>query len=298
MKPQTSALGSPTASRRRRQRRSRSGKLRLRSCGLTDTGYERPRNEDRFDLDDRRRVYVLADGIGSFKHGNVAAQIAVESILESVRSDAGPETGRELFEPAIRLAHSRICEAGRRDPTLDEMGTTLVGLLFDEAGAVDVAHAGDSRAYRLRDGELKLLTRDHTFAEEMLAGGWFDQADLESGPWAHILTRALSVQGPLEIDFVSTSARDGDVFLLCSDGLTKMLSDREIEECLELGGGPDETGRRLIDEALVRGGHDNVTVVLVEIHRPGQAEDDETGTASVEMPMVVAASAGAAPPVC
>lgn len=298
MNRHTSALASRTAPRKRRQRRSRTGKLRLRSCGLTDTGYERPRNEDRFDLDDRRRVYVLADGIGSYKHGNVAAQIAVESILESVRSDAGPESGRELFEPAIRYAHSRICEAGRRDPSLDEMGTTLVGLLFDEAGAVDVAHAGDSRAYRLRDGELKLLTRDHTFAEEMLAGGWFSEADIESGPWTNVLTRALSVQGPLEIDFVSTSARDGDVFLLCSDGLTKMLSDRDIQECLELGGGPDETCRRLIDEALIRGGHDNVTVVLVEIHRPGDGRDDETRTATVEVVVAQAPAAGAAPAAC
>jgi PPM family protein phosphatase len=298
MTTQTLALGSGAAARNRRRSSPRSQQLRLRSCGLTDTGYERPRNEDRFDLDDRRRLYVLADGIGSYRYGNVAAQIAVESILESVRRESGVEACRDRLEPAIRYAHARICEAGRRDPSLEEMGTTVVSLLFDETGSAVVAHAGDSRAYRWRDGELELLTRDHTYAAEMLAEGLLSEADVENGPWANVLTRALSVQGPLDLDTATTSARNGDAFLLCSDGLTKMLSDREIQDCLERGGGPDEICRRLIGEALMRGGLDNVTVVLVEIHTPGAADDDDTQTVTVEIPIVTATAAGVAPAVC
>lgn len=291
----TLGLNSGPTARNRRRKLPRSQKLRLRSSGLSDIGYERPRNEDRFDLDDHRRAYVLADGIGSYKHGNVAAQIAVESVLESVRR--GPSSG-DYLEPAIRYAHEKICEASRRNPSLDEMGTTVVGLLFDDSGTAVVAHAGDSRAYRWRGGELELLTRDHTFAAEMVAEGHLREADVDKGPWANVLTRALSAQGPLEVEASTISVRDGDAFLLCSDGLTKMLSDSDIRECLDSGGGPEEACRRLIGEALLRGGQDNVTVVLVEARTPGKSQDDDTQTVTVEIPLALAPIAGVAPAVC
>ncbi len=297
MNTQTLAVNGSLTARNRRQK-AQPEKLRLDSCGLSDVGYERPRNEDRFDLDDQYRVYVLADGIGSYKHGNVAAQIAVDSILESVRREPPSQARGEDFEPAIEYAHTKIQDAYRRDPSLEDMGTTVVSLLFDDAGTAVVAHAGDSRAYRWRAGELQLLTRDHTFAVEMVDGGHLRKADVEKGPWANILTRALSAQGPLDVETSTASARDGDAFLLCSDGLTKMLSDQEIQECLESGGSPEETCRKLIGEALLRGGVDNVTVVVVEIHRSGKAASDDTGTVTVKVPMTSSPANDVAPAVC
>ena len=248
--------------------------LRVRACGLSDVGLTRVHNEDYFEIDPQHRLYVVADGMGGHSHGEVAAQIAVRAIRDSVERTS--ETNRparhgKRLEMAIRLAHEEVLAAIEEDGTLVGMGTTVVGFLLDgDVGAI--AHVGDSRGYLLREGALEQLTQDHTWVHEQVLAGFLSKEQARTHPLKNVVTRALGGEAEVMVDLREIEVEAGDLFLLCSDGLTTMLSDREIKERLASGPGPSGGGqplheicRALVADANAKGGVDNVTVVLLSI---------------------------------
>ena len=262
--------------------------LRVKACGLSDVGLTRAHNEDYFEIDPRHRLYVVADGMGGHSHGEVAAQIAVNAIREFIEKTAdrdttwpfGMDTRLErhsnMLKMAVRIAHDNVLRAISKDGSLYGMGTTVVGFLLSGSTAA-VAHVGDSRAYRLRAGRLEQLTQDHTWVNEQVVAGFLSKEQARSHPLKNVVTRALGGESDVLVDVRETEVRPGDLYLLCSDGLTGMLSDADITERLSAGGGLHEICRTLVNDSNARGGIDNVTVVLLAIEDDGGAvaEDEE-----------------------
>ena len=258
--------------------------LRINSFGSTDVGLLRTHNEDCFDVNDKYQVYIVADGMGGHNHGEIASQIAVASIrsfiAESMDSDGTLPMGYDSnlqhhsnhLKRSIHTAHDQVLKAIREDGSLLGMGTTVVGAMHQEA-IVAIAHVGDSRGYRLRSGHLELLTQDHTWVNEQVVAGYLSEEQAKSHPLKNVVTRALGGDSDIVVDVLETEVREGDLFLLCSDGLTTMLSDEEIHERLVAEASLDDIGRRLIKDANARGGFDNITVVLFRV-------DDDAGTRS------------------
>lgn len=250
--------------------------LRIKSFGSTDVGLLRTHNEDCFDVDDRYQVYVVADGMGGHNHGEIASQIAVQSIRDFITDsmdndgtlpigyDSNLKQHSNYLKRSIHTAHDRVLKAIREDGSLLGMGTTVVGAMHKEK-TVAIAHVGDSRGYRLRDGHLELLTQDHTWVNEQVVAGYLSEEQAKSHPLKNVVTRALGGDSDIVVDVIETQVRPGDLFLLCSDGLTTMLSDEEIHERLVAESSLDQIGRQLIRDANARGGFDNVTVVLFRI---------------------------------
>jgi protein phosphatase len=250
--------------------------VRVRACGLTDVGLTRNHNEDYFEIDPLHKLYVVADGMGGHSYGEVAAQIAVQSIRDFVvkafdndttwpfAMDPALERHSNLLKMAIRLAHDHVLRAIRKDGSLSGMGTTVVGILLSGSCAA-VAHVGDSRAYRLRGGVLEQLTDDHTWVNEQVVAGFLTKEQARLHPLKNVVTRALGGGSEVAVDLRQEEVEVGDLYLLCSDGLTGMLSDEDIGARLRAGGTLSEICRALIAEANARGGIDNVTVVLLSI---------------------------------
>lgn len=260
--------------------------VRIEAYGSTDVGLLRTHNEDYFDIGEEDRVYVVADGMGGHNHGEVASQIAVETILsfiaESKQGDGTIPLGYDAelrshsnrLKRSIHIAHDEVLNAIRRDGSLLGMGTTVVGAIHDRS-VLAVAHVGDSRGYRLRNGHLELLTQDHTWVNEQVVAGYLSEEQAKSHPLKNVVTRALGGDSEVVVDVLETEVQCGDLFLLCSDGLTTMLSDQEIHQRLVAEGSLDEICRRLIHDANARGGFDNVTVVLLRV-LPDANDQDET----------------------
>lgn len=249
--------------------------LIIRSYGITDVGLLRTHNEDCFETDDQNQVYIVADGMGGHNHGEVASRVAVDSIREFVAQsvdrdgtlpigyDANLLQHSNRLKRSIQVAHDQVLTAIREDGTLLGMGTTIVGAMLDRQ-VLAIAHVGDSRGYRLRHGKLELLTQDHTWVNEQVVAGYLSEEQAKTHPLKNVVTRALGGDSEVIVDVTETGARDGDVFLLCSDGLTTMLSDQEIHERMVSQGSLEEICRRMISDANARGGFDNVTVVLLK----------------------------------
>ena len=260
--------------------------LLAKASGLSDVGVIRSHNEDCFDIDPEHQVFVVADGMGGHSHGEIASKLAVEAIREFVERttdddstlpfDLDPQLGRHgnRLRAAIRVAHDRVLRAIRQDASLHGMGTTVVGLLLDGDSAA-IAHVGDSRAYRLRDGNLELLTQDHTWVNEQVVAGFLSEEQARAHPLKNVVTRALGGEAEVEIDVREWPTRSGDVFLLCSDGLTTMLTDDEILSRLKASDRLEEACNRLVRDANARGGYDNVSVVLVRVAAESDAEDGD-----------------------
>jgi len=261
--------------------------LRLTSFGSTDVGLLRTHNEDCFIVDDGDQVYVLADGMGGHNHGEVASKIAVNTIrdylLEALDNndstlplgyDSNLRRHSYSLKRSIHSAHDKVLKAIREDGSLLGMGTTVVGALQKDA-VLTIAHVGDSRGYRLRDGHLELLTQDHTWVNEQVVAGYLSEEQAKSHPLKNVVTRALGGDSEVVVDVIETEVRPGDLFLLCSDGLTTMLSDEEIHERLVADTPIEDIGRRLIHDANARGGFDNITVVLLATEEV-QDPNDET----------------------
>jgi protein phosphatase len=261
--------------------------LKARACGLSDVGVLRSHNEDCFEIDPEHQMFVVADGMGGHSHGEIASRIAVQAIREFVANagavdargdtplDGNPRSGNGRLKQAVRLAHDRVLKAIRQDGSLHGMGTTVVGLLLED-GKASVAHVGDSRAYRLRGGRLELLTQDHTWVNEQVVAGFLSEEQARVHPLKNVVTRALGGDSDVEIDVREWPVENGDLFLLCSDGLTTMLSDAEILERLRSAKRLEEACGRLVRDANARGGFDNVSVVLLRIESEDETEDDET----------------------
>jgi protein phosphatase len=259
--------------------------FRARASGLSDVGVIRSHNEDCFDIDPENQVFVVADGMGGHSHGEIASRIAVDSIRDFVTRTADtdatlpfeldPALGRHgnRIRAAIRVAHDRVLKAIRQDAALHGMGTTVVGVLVDGQSAA-VANVGDSRAYRLRDSKLELLTQDHTWVNEQVMAGFLSEEQARSHPLKNVVTRALGGETDVEIDVREWPLQLGDLFLLCSDGLTTMLTDDEIFARVRTPGRLEEICSRLVRDANARGGYDNVSVVLIRVENEDEPSDE------------------------
>lgn len=250
--------------------------LAVNAYGISDRGLARSHNEDCYEIDDRQKLFLVADGMGGHRHGEVAARLAVDTMRGFIeRISEGDVTWPFVPEPrlseqgnllkmAVRLAHDEVMSAIRADRRLSGMGTTVVGMLFG-GDTISVAHVGDSRAYRIRDGSIELLTQDHTWVHEQVVAGFLSDDQARVHPLKNVVTRALGGESDLEVDVRDLRVSPGDTFILCSDGLTTMLDDEAIRESFEDATSVKEAARQLVAEANSRGGLDNITVVVVRV---------------------------------
>lgn len=257
-------------------------------AAASDVGRVRKHNEDSYLLD--APLFVVADGMGGANAGEVASGLAVDAFKEPLDQTLAPEP---RMADAVKRANHSIWSKSITDDAFQGMGTTITSLLLG-AGELTIAHVGDSRAYRLRAGDLTRLTIDHSLVGEMVRKGAITEAEAEVHPQRSILTRALGPEDNVEIDTVSYSVKPGDVYLLCSDGLTGMVSEAEIAEQMGSGESMQQTADNLIRRANENGGVDNITVVAFRIE--GEAAEETTGIDAgdtVVVPAVVAPAAAA-----
>ncbi len=240
--------------------------MKLRSTGLSDVGLKREANEDFFALDESAGLFVVADGLGGHVAGRVASELAVGRFLASMGAP-GSASDLARLRAACVSAHQAILERVAADSALRGMGTTLSALWFRE-GRVALAHVGDSRIYVFRDRKLHGLTFDHSLVNEMVFRGTLTHRQARTHPYRHVITRALGVGDAIEPDTVELGTLPGDIFLLCSDGITGQMDHEDLAQVLLAGGSDLETtAQRLIDIANESGGDDNATVVLAELVR-------------------------------
>jgi PPM family protein phosphatase len=239
--------------------------LKLVAAGITDVGRVRvgSPNEDGF-LDEATRLNLVAvaDGMGGHRAGEVASATALDALR------AAMSAGRPIRD-AIEGANDAVLEKSVSDRQLHGMGTTLTAGTLGPDGNLLVGHVGDSRAYLARDRQLKQITSDHSLVEELVRGGELTPEQAESHPQRSIITRALGIDPEVDVDVYPVPVRPGDRILLCSDGLTTMLSSDEIAEILESEPQPERAAQLLVNAANAAGGEDNVTAVVVEV-----VEDD------------------------
>ena len=243
-----------------------------RIASATDTGRRRRRNEDSFVV--RPPLFAIADGMGGAQAGEVASRLAATVLNEADGHGSGEERVEELIQEANRRVHQRSVE----DAAASGMGTTLtVAEIVGER--VTIGHVGDSRAYLVRDGSLEQLTQDHSLVAELVRSGKLTPEEAEQHPQRSVITRALGTDPDVDVDTFAVEPHLGDLFLLCSDGLTSMVDDRMIERLVEQKRGDlDGLVRELIRAANKGGGEDNITVIAFEIAEgePDAAEDTRT----------------------
>ena len=250
--------------------------MNLKAAGLSHVGRQRQHNEDSYLVADDAKLFLVADGMGGHAAGEIASRIAVDAISEFIqhsKEDEGtwPHAYDEHFRrttnrlmAAVRMANTRVLEAMRKDARLRGMGTTVVASLADDQ-YVAVAHVGDSRAYLVRDGQLSRLTNDHSWVFEQVRAGMLTEAEAEKHPLRNVITRALGGALSVNPDAAEVESKPGDVYLLCSDGLTGMVPEEEILRIVtENAGDLDQACKQLIDSANERGGLDNITAILMQ----------------------------------
>ncbi len=228
----------------------------------TDPGRVREHNEDSLfpttsGNGEGPVVLMVADGMGGAVAGEVASRLAVDAAAIDHEVDS--------IEPIARVvsANEAVIEAARADPSLSGLGTTMTLVRLNPDGTADFAHVGDSRAYLLSEGGMRLLTNDHTVVNELVGLGKITPKEAANHPHRHMLTRVLGI-GPISIDTFSIELRPGDRILLCSDGLTTMVADFTIEQILDAGEGVEPSSWALIEQANTAGGVDNTTVVVID----------------------------------
>ena len=240
----------------------------IETASLTDVGMRRASNQDAFGglvAASGARLLIVADGMGGHAGGATASRVAIETIEEVVgRSTDAPET---VLRMALEAANRRVHEEAQKDASLSGMGTTGVALLFQPDGSAWVAHVGDSRAYRLRDGSLEQLTPDHSLVAELERRGMITAEEAQVHPRRNEVLRSIGVEPEVDVDVAQVDARPGDQYLLCSDGLSGVVRDEEIAAEL-LRAPPEVAARRLVDAANERGGPDNITVQIARVPDP------------------------------
>jgi len=246
----------------------------LEQFSLTDVGRQRNANEDALFEAGGTPLFAVADGMGGARAGEVAAKAAVDEVAGLKDSDAVGE--RNLAE-VVAQANRRIHELSVGDESLAGMGTTMTAIAVGE-DEVAIAHVGDSRAYRLRDGELERLTHDHSLVDEMVRAGRLTPEEAEVHPQRSIITRALGPEPEVEVERMTYRARSGDVYLICSDGLTTMVPEDGIAAILRARSSLKQAGAELVRAANEAGGRDNITVVLFRLGEEGESEADAQAT--------------------
>lgn len=242
--------------------------LHYLAAAVSDRGRKRPSNEDAFGFSVEDGVFVVCDGMGGAAAGEVASSLAVDQVLHLLagRSQNGHSSMPGAAEEAVIAANDAIFSRAQQNKRLNGMGTTLVALAVQE-NHVWVLNVGDSRCYRLRSGRLELLTLDHSLVEEQVRLGRMTRSEALRSPYKNVITRALGTQSRVTPDVFGHEAEPGDLFLLCSDGLTRELPDEVISALLSNELPLEDLCARLVDAAKKAGGHDNITCLLVKAER-------------------------------
>jgi serine/threonine protein phosphatase PrpC len=265
--------------------------LFLEHHGLTHPGKVRNNNEDSLLVGEGQdeTLFVVADGIGGFEAGEVASSITVD-----VLKDIAPSGS---LEDAIREANRRILTAAQGDERLSGMGTTVVALRFggtESEPVAEISHVGDSRAYLLRDGQLKPITEDHSLVAELVRSGDLTRDEASEHPQKNLITRALGAEVEVEVDTTVLPIRSGDRFILCSDGLSDMVPETRMLDLLTVSPeSPERAAQALVSSALEAGGADNVTVVIVDVKEGDSPAKEPRQGDTQEMKAVVVEEGGA-----
>lgn len=253
--------------------------MRIASGGMTDVGRVRANNEDCFQIVAPFGLFVLSDGMGGEAHGEIASAMAVETVVEHCRDIEANPAARVIgtvqpkwsartkrLSTAVHLANKNIVKSAKEHPEQHGMGATLTAAWID-GEKLSIAHVGDSRAYLLRGGSLLQLTRDHSLVAEQVRRGILTTAEAEESDMQSVLLRALGAQAEIEVDAEEHVLFPRDVLMLCSDGLTRMVTEPEIAGTLQAETDPVKAAEKLIALANDRGGVDNITVVVVRLYK-------------------------------
>jgi PPM family protein phosphatase len=251
--------------------------MRVRFAGETNVGMKRAHNEDSFFLPEGERLAIVADGMGGHASGEVASRMAVETIAGFFRAtqdeqqltwpfkmDRGHRYDVNRMVTAIKLANLKIHEQAQKDPNCHGMGTTVVATLFAD-GALIVGHVGDSRLYRRRDGRFEQITEDHSLLNDYIKIKHLSAEEIANFPHKNVIVRALGMKDSVQVDVHIDNPRLGDVYVLCSDGLSGMVKDQEISDMVIAERDLDVLCGRLISVANKNGGLDNITVVAIRV---------------------------------
>jgi serine/threonine protein phosphatase PrpC len=260
--------------------------MRAVAAGLSDVGLQREHNEDSFVVLKEYDLFVVADGMGGHRAGDVASRIATETISEFFRTTANEDItwpfhfDTNLSEEenrlltGIRVANRQIFERSTRSRECHGMGTTVVGAMFSpKKSRMYIGHVGDSRCYRVRAGDIRLLTRDHSLINDYLLAMPDLTDEQKSELPKNVITRALGMQDHVVVDLQHDDPLLGDVYVLCSDGLSGMVTDEDMQQIIHQTGDIREACRRLIQRANDRGGEDNITAILIKIEDTDEAFD-------------------------
>lgn len=237
----------------------------------TDLGRIRENNEDKYEffqpenpdtLARKGALYAVADGMGGHAAGQIASEIALKTVVKAYYGDTSPMV-EESLRAAIQQANGLIYETARAIPERSGMGTTITVLVVRGREAF-IAQVGDSRCYRLRGGRIRQVTEDHSWVSEQVRLGTMSRQEAEQSPFRNIITRCLGTSPGVEVDLFSEELQAGDVFLLCSDGLSGEVDEAEIRQAMA-DSAPSEAAARLVDTALERGGRDNITVLILAV---------------------------------
>lgn len=270
--------------------------MRVVASGLTDVGLQREHNEDSFLVLDEHDLFIVADGMGGHRAGDVASRVATETMADFFRSTANEDvTWPYHFDTTlseeenrlltgIRIANRQIFERSIRSREFQGMGTTMVSALFSgRHGRLYIGHVGDSRCYRVRDGEVRLMTRDHSLINDYLLAMPELTEEQKGELPKNVITRALGMQDHVVVDLQTDAPVEGDIYVLCSDGLSGMITDEGLLEILSNSVEPEEHCRKLVEQANENGGEDNVTaVVLLVVNDDRPASDDDDDDAVVD----------------
>lgn len=266
--------------------------MRAIGAGLSDVGRQREHNEDRFVMLPEHSLYVVADGMGGHRAGDVASQIATQEVAEFFKTtmseditwpfpfDATKTEEENRLICGIKLANRKIYDRALGSRELHGMGTTVVGLLYaPKKNQVYVAHVGDSRAYRVRSGQIEQLTRDHSLINEYLQAMPELPSEQRENLPKNVITRALGMHDQVQVDVRADTPHVGDAYVLCSDGLSGMVSDQEIADIVTQYHDDLELAvRTLIERANEHGGEDNVTAIVVKVAEDGALISDAWGS--------------------
>ena len=249
----------------------------IESFSVTDIGKKRKLNQDFVYASDEPvgnlpNVYIVADGMGGHNAGDFASKCTVETITREIRG-CFEKNAIRILSKAIMVANERIRQKAREDERLYGMGTTVVAATCI-GKYLQVANVGDSRLYIINEEEVRQVTRDHSLVEEMVRMGGIDRKAARNHPDKNIITRAIGARDTIEIDFFNEELQDGDIVLMCSDGLSNMLEDEEIGKILREKGSLEERAEKLVEAANNNGGKDNIAVIIIDMFADERLEND------------------------
>jgi serine/threonine protein phosphatase PrpC len=254
-----------------------SSQYKLEIANVSDVGCIRPHNEDSTATNQALGILVLADGMGGYKAGEVASAIAVTGIYTNIKSGlknskpkgidqaSGLDKHSVLVRDAVKQANSSIYNTAQADEQCRGMGTTVVTAITYQ-DSISIAHVGDSRLYRIRGNDFKQITKDHSLVQELIDRGLFSPEEAENNAPKNLVTRALGIGAKVEIDVIEDKLASGDIYLLCSDGLTDMVKDEEIHLTLsKYSANLAHAANELVEIAKKYGGKDNISVILARV---------------------------------